>query len=399
MPELTLKATMDSTGVKKGLDQAKTQVGQFSKSFSGVSNALSATGVNLGVFGRMGSVFSGLTGALGKVGGAIGFVVVGIGAFIASVATACVKTVQWAHTLKAQAAQSGVTAEELQKIRNAGIGTSASAEDMTGALNRIEAAQAELIDGTKKTVEAFAALNLSEERVAASNPAEVLRMVAKAYVDSGQSAGAYAAMLDLLGKRTLPVIREAIIALGGDIDKLNASIGTMSESQVAFLDSLADKWDKFRARVGNTARGLAAEILMGFLITEGLGGWIERGINEKLANANKTAELQKEANIAAFTKRKTQDGVKADAKAELKALEESDKRAKALDVSVSFSPIGDALSKIGGKVGGVADNGALGLAMRQLAVQEKTLEVEREILKEQQRDKLRTEAAGGTIGE
>jgi hypothetical protein len=381
---------MDSTGVKKGLDQAKGNVSQFAKSMSNVSNAAGAAGVNLGFLGRIQTAFASVAALGGPVAGVIAAVVVAVLAFSAAIGTAIVKTIRWADELTDAAAQTGITVRQLQEIQNAAIGTSASEDDMTAALGRLTDKQGEAIEGNKKTIASFEKLGLSAEQVANANPAELLVLVSRGYVDAGQSASAFSAAADLLGAKKLPKLREALVALGTEGSTMGEKIAKMSNRQVATLNVLADWWIYLRKTVGASIRGMVAD----FVELE-IGWFMKKPVADKLASAEETARMQKEKNQADLAERQKKDARKAAIKDELKAMEEKAKREKALDVNMSFSPVTDSLAKIGGMVGGQVNNAMIALAQRQLAVAERTAEYEKEIAANTRKEKLNAELAIG----
>lgn len=215
--ELRARMSLDSSGVKAGVDQAKKEVGGFKSSLGGMSGSLA-------------KAFS------------AGAIVAGVTAFTKA-------SVDMAARTKEVADQTGLSVEEMQSFKAAAMGTTGGIKAAEAGLVDFRNAQQEALDGNQTQIDAFNRLGVSIEDIATKSTPQLLEAVAKGY----KSTGDFSALVDVFGKSNAPKLEEALGELadngfGGLAEKAKAAGLTLSEDMAAQLDATGDALDRLKLR-------------------------------------------------------------------------------------------------------------------------------------------------------
>jgi flagellar biosynthesis GTPase FlhF len=226
--EIRAKMSLDSSGVKAGVDAAKNEVGGFKSSLGGLS------------------------GSLAKAFGA-GAIVAGVKAFSKA-------SLDMAARTKEVADQTGLTVDEMQSFNAAAMGTTGGIKAAEAGLVDFRNAQQEALDGNQTQIDAFNRLGVSIEDIATKSTPQLLEAVAKGY----KTTGDFSALVDVFGKSNAPKLEEALGELadngfGGLAEKAKAAGLALSEDMAAQLDATGDALDQLKLR----AEVLWAKLLIG----------------------------------------------------------------------------------------------------------------------------------------
>jgi len=212
--------------------------------------SLDASGVKAGVAQAKGHV-DGFKGSLGGLAGKLGLAF-GAGAAVAAITNFTKASIEMAGRTADMAEQTGLTVEQLQAFQ-------ASAMEMTGGMKAAEvglvafrSAQDEALEGNKTTIAAFQKLGISLEDIANKSTPQLLEAVAKGY----KSVGDFGALVDIFGKVKAAKLEGALIALadngfGGMIKKADEAGLVLEDDLVAQLDQVGDAMDRLGIRSKN----------------------------------------------------------------------------------------------------------------------------------------------------
>jgi hypothetical protein len=153
----------------------------------------------------------------------------------------------------------------LQGMREMGKDVGVSFDQISTALNKIDAARLDAIkDSGSGAAKSFATLGLSSRQLAGMNTEQTITAMADAFVKSGRGAEELSAMVDLLGARgmrMLPVFE----ALGNDgeaaFDKLAKAGRISADSVINDMDRLGDKMGEAGSRIGNAVSSVLSKFL------------------------------------------------------------------------------------------------------------------------------------------
>ena len=120
----------------------------------------------------------------------------------------------------------GVSTEAIQAFDRAMRLTGGTSEQAQKVWERARDALDQLASGEAKATEEFAALGLSAQDFVGLNLEESLEKIAQGYVKNEQTAGAYNAVLEIIGKRGGPQALQALKELGAEgLDPLEQKMG------------------------------------------------------------------------------------------------------------------------------------------------------------------------------
>jgi len=208
------KMSLDSSGVKAGVDSAKKEVGGFKASLGGLGGKL--------------------TGAFGT-------------AALVSFTKASIET---ASRTKDMAAAAGLATDQYQALYAKAMEFTGGAKALEAGLVSFRAAQESALDGNEEAISAFSRLGISIEDVANKSTPELLEAVAKGY----RSVGDFGAIVDIFGKKNAAKLEEALAALatggfGGLTNAMKAAGLVMGEDLSSQMDDLADATERMSLRM------------------------------------------------------------------------------------------------------------------------------------------------------
>jgi hypothetical protein len=218
--EIKARMTLDTSGVKAGVQNAKGEVGSFSASLKGMA-------------GTLGIAF-------------------GAGAAVSGITNFTRATVEMVSRSKDMAEQAALTTEQFQAFK-------AVAMQVTGGLKAAEiglvafrAAQDEALNGNKPMIEAFKRLGISIEDVARLSTPQLLEAVAKGY----KSIGDFGALVDIFGKNNAAKLEDALNSLAINGFKKLADEGraaglVLSGEVAAQIDGVGDAMDRTEVKAKN----------------------------------------------------------------------------------------------------------------------------------------------------
>lgn len=359
--EIKGRMSMDAKGVKVGTDSAKKHVSGFEQ--------------------QLGSLKGAMAGAF-SVGAIVAF-----GKAVAS----------YGGNLSDAAFQTQLATDEFQAFRAAARDGGADLSKTTNGLISLRDAQLSALDGEQMYSDAFANLNITLDDLANMTMPQLLEAVAK----GARETGDFGAIVDLFGKRNAAKLEEALYVLADEgfpalIDSMTKAGEVMDEKMIAKLDAAADKMDQLKDRfliagaaiVGPIERaftriGAAAEASTAkhAAFKRGLGsgmsikeareysnqvkkdtysGVIEGYVEEEMKvedRLRKQRERREEVNHRA-RKAKIKALYELEAQEAGKVEEKKTDSKKKLEDSFRPSSLeaADSMARIGGKVGGQADN-------------------------------------------
>lgn len=226
--EIKAKMSLDSSGVKAGVEQAKGHVSGFNMSLKSMA-------------GTLGIAF-------------------GAGAAVAGLKAITASTIELAGINSDLAQQTGLSVEQLQAFKAAAMGVSGGAEAAEKGLIQLRVAQQEALDGNKAQTEAFARLGISIDDVAKKTSGELLESVAKGY----KATGDFSAIVDVFGRKNAPKMEAALLSLadGGFKpmikDAKDAGL-VMGGELTEKLDAAGDAIDRMKLK----AKIMWSEVLVG----------------------------------------------------------------------------------------------------------------------------------------
>jgi hypothetical protein len=324
MSTLKFKTALDSTQYDKGVENIKSK--------------------NTGLGGSLG----GVQGMIAKA-----FAAGAVIAFGRAVANGIGKLVSFGGAMTDMAYQTGVSVETLQglmlEVRKAG----GNSDTLTNSLTRLRDAQGAVVGGDKAMIAAFKELGLSQQEVASMDTETLFRAMSKALTESGNSASAYSAVVDVLGKKNVPRLLEAMNALGSGTGELNQGFGKLTTANAQALDALSDGWSNFWTDMKEGAANAIGEVVRGFsrlVFGRDIGA-------EGEARAKQQAEIEAKARVAEAEKVKqaeiqksreaTTEKKKDQASLEQKSKQPNDDKKKGEDLPEK----GDKFAAIGGRLG------------------------------------------------
>ena len=224
---------LDSAEFTRGTKQAQVQMTSFEKSMNGITNGAKNMAKGL----------------------AAGFAFAGLSA-LASDAFAM------ASALQESAAATGVTVEQLQRLRLAAAQNGGSAETMDAALSKLSATLGAAQTGSKQAVAAFKDLGISIEQLKGLNAGDAFALIASkvSQIKDPTLQAAYAKQI--FGKSyadLLPLLKAGTVALD-EATEASKRNGEISTADAAKLDQLADGWDMFKTRLGVGVATIIADV-------------------------------------------------------------------------------------------------------------------------------------------
>lgn len=368
-------------------------------------------------------VTSGLSGMASKLAGMKGMIA---GAFgVGAILSFGKNLLQSADDMAKMANATNMTMGQLVALKTVAAENNMGINELGMALNKVRDAQGQVVSLSPAMLKALADLNINAEAFISAGTDEALSMIAKGYVDAQGSAGAYSAVLDILGKsggQSIDMLKalageglaplaertkdatdgfNALAAAQGNVEKFFNSIQIGAGAAIGKVMQLGEELGKFS--VEKPKQGVIASVF------EGIGNIFYKGkfdqdiVGEKTKAgtakkqqeelAKKAVATEKSSDLAAFAenqrkaKEKAMDAaLRADEKLSAKEDDFNEQQdilsveyhKKIKDIQ-SGKSIGipsmarvDSLQAIGGIVGGVAGRGdqAARIAERQAKTQE-----------------------------
>lgn len=167
---------------------------------------------------------------------------------------------QIASSMQEAAAATGVTIEQLQRLRVAAEQNGSSADKMDAALSRLSATLGQAQQGSAPAIAAFENIGLSLDELKGLNAAEAFALIVKNISSITDPALQAAAAKQIFGKSyadLLPLIKGGSAALE-EAAKLSKENGELSSEDAAKLDQLADSWENLKVKAGVSIATLIA---------------------------------------------------------------------------------------------------------------------------------------------
>lgn len=239
MADIAIKTTVDSSGLKAGLNQAENKVQQFAAKTSMAGTAVKKMEGAMVTAGAVGSkAMAGLQSAMGKI-------MLTMGAF------AGVKSIMdQGDRIQKLSHRFGESAESIQKVGRVASLAGSDTENLVKSLSKAEVNAVKAAQGSKELQEAFSDLGISAGDFMGLSLEDKLATLADAYDQSTNKAAANAAMVQVLGKSAVELI--PLFAQGGDAvrDQMGsmavASTNTV-EAMVLANDRMAEAFENIKA--------------------------------------------------------------------------------------------------------------------------------------------------------
>lgn len=220
---LSVNLSLETAAFKQGASLAEKRAETLSARMKGLSTSLADIGKGFGV----------------------GLVVGGLGAIAAS-------AFETASSLSEAAAATGVTIEQLQRLRLASEQNGGSAEVMDAALSKLSATLGAVQNGSKVAAAAFEEIGISVAQLKGLNAAQAFALIVEKISAIKDPTLQAAAAKKIFGKSyadVLPLIKGGTAALD---EATAASIrnGEITQEEADKLDNLADSWGRFKTRLG-----------------------------------------------------------------------------------------------------------------------------------------------------
>ena len=230
---------LDSAEFSRGTKKAQVQMTGFQKSMNSLTNSAKSLGKGL----------------------VAGFAFAGVSALASD-------AFQMASALQEAASATGVTVEQLQRLRLAAAQNGGSADQMDAGLSKLSATLGAAQNGSKQAVATFTALGISVEQLKGLNAGEAFRLIAEKIAAIKDPTLQAAAAKQVFGKAYadfLPLLKAGTAALD-EATAASKRNGEISTEDAKKLDDLADSWDMMKTRIGvgvanliaDTARGVEA---------------------------------------------------------------------------------------------------------------------------------------------
>jgi len=338
MATMKVKATLDSRNYKRGVKEMKRETKGFGKQLAAVSKKVKAA-----------------------------FVVVVILAAARAIARLTMSLVRLGSELSDLSAQTGIAVDQLEKLNDAAVNAGSSQEKMAKALVSLKDAQGEVLSGDKLMTDAFEALGLSIEQVAAMDLDDLFVSVSQALTDSGNSGKELSAVFDLLGKRNAMELTEAMNEVADSIDNVNQKTKSLSDQEAQRLDVIADMWERKKRSIKADAASILASIF-------GASSKVEEEVRKRAAAAEKRADIDRQSrafDLAELKRKEEEKRLEAVSKVAEKEAQIAASRAKQIEdirKSVKIEIDTNAIARIGGFAGSAVKD-TLRLARQRTEIQ------------------------------
>lgn len=235
LARLTISLSADNARLQRDLDKAQSQVNKFKQN---AANSAAA-------FGK-------------SVGTAVG---IGIAAAATGLVVLIKNSIDAADELSLLAQKTGISTEALSQLQYAA--SQSGVEDLSTSLIKFNKNISEAASGSKEQVQAFKALGISQNEIAASSPEELFTRVAEQlskYADGANKTGLAQKFFGKTGADLIPVLNEGekgIARLRAEADKLGLTIGSdTAKAANDFNDSL----DRLKAGVSGVGRQIVTDL-------------------------------------------------------------------------------------------------------------------------------------------
>jgi hypothetical protein len=220
---LAVNLTMNTAAFQKGATLAEKRAAALQTKMLGVGSSVKGIGAGL----------------------ASGFAAIGLSSLVSN-------AFDVASSLQEAASATGVTIEQLQRLRFAAQENGASAEQMDGALAKLNVRLGEAKNGSAQAVTAFTSLGISVEQLNSLNAGDAFGVLVEKISAIKDPTLQAAAAKQVFGKsyaQVLPLIRAGTVALNeaAEASKKNGEISTEDARK---LDDLADGWERFKTKLG-----------------------------------------------------------------------------------------------------------------------------------------------------
>lgn len=204
-------------------------------------------------------VLDGLASTVLKFGGFVAgaFAVDAVRSFVAN-------TIEAIPAINDVAQQTGLAAEEVQRLGFAAGQSGASSEQLNGALLKLTKNIGEAAKGGEAAVEAFGALGISTAGIADRSPREVLGQIADGLAKvqgRARQAEIATSLFGLSGTKLVPFLSQgsqAIADLGAEAEALGL---VLTGDAVVAVDALDDRLNAAKATVFGAGRALVVALL------------------------------------------------------------------------------------------------------------------------------------------
>jgi hypothetical protein len=224
---------------------------------TGLTKIGSAVG-NVGTaVGKLRTSLAGVLGPFARIGAIIGGI--SIGKLVADWVTL-------GGTLIKVSAQTGVSVEELQKLRYAAEQSGLSAEDMDSALVKLNKSIVAAKRSGKETTGAFKAAGITLKDLKSLTPDEIFRKLASAVANTSDESHKQALAFDILGKsgtEFLAVLNEGAWGLREFGDELAATGAIMTQDLAKSSKEFGDIMTRTMQHVRGLALGILKQLLPG----------------------------------------------------------------------------------------------------------------------------------------
>ena len=205
------------------------------------------TGDSSGLDGAMKNVGASLKGLATSIAG--GF---GLGFAASAVARNVKQAIAYADELRDASESLGIGVESLQALNLAGVEAGASAQKMSAALQRLQAAQAAMAGGSKDVAAAFQALGIDRITAQALPLDRIMELIGKRLQGASTASKEYDAALQLLGQRGMATVLAALKSLAENgLDNFTSGMKAagliIDDAVTARLDKANKKIEQFKA--------------------------------------------------------------------------------------------------------------------------------------------------------
>ncbi len=159
-----------------------------------------------------------------------------------------------ADTMEKTSRAFGVAMDSMVALKDVAGRSSVSYDSMMYALARVRDAQGEVVEGNKQLMEALDVLGISSEDFITSSPDKALELIAVGFRNAGESAQAYSALQDILGRQAGELVPALQRLAEEGLEKVKSSVKDATEGfkELAdakqYLEELENKIIIFTAR-------------------------------------------------------------------------------------------------------------------------------------------------------
>lgn len=333
MATIRVKAGIDSTQYRRGVDEMEKKNKKFSNGLGKIKGKLKAA-----------------------------FAVAGIASVVAGLKSLTSAAIQTASSLSRMADQSSASVDTLNKLGFAARNAGEDLETVRDALGAVRTAQGEVLAGDEGMRKEFEKLGITLEEIGTLNVPELFARMGRALEETGNDAVRFSAVAKIIGEGDALKLQETFQAAAGGIGEMRTELGALTEQQAASIE-VARRWgNEWKQYIVNFWAGVAGKIV-------DRDGEAQQIIEQRRQRAKKEEDRRKQslaklkADIARTRKEERE-------KEERKVKEQILKIEKSVKLDIQT----DEFRAIGGRLGG-SISPELQTARRQLIIMEKTNEI------------------------